>query len=84
MILTLPPHLSQVSISILKTRFNLCAQVIEKVRACKAREAGLGQVRFSAAVWSCAPFGILIFLPLPRFASVTCARYLLLGANTPL
>ena len=41
------------------------------------------EARFSAAVWSCALFGTLTFLPLPRFASVTCARYLLLGANTP-
>ena len=25
----------------------------------------------------------LVFLPLPRFAGVTCARYLLVSANTP-
>jgi len=48
-----------------------------------AFNAGVIEARFSAAVWSCTPFGILIFLPLPRFASVTCARYLLLGANIP-
>lgn len=38
MILTSPPHSLQVSISILKTRFSLCAQIIE--------------ARFSAGVWS--------------------------------
>jgi hypothetical protein len=83
MILTLPPHSLQVSIyprapsldaahqftlSILKTRFNRLAQVIE--------------ARFSAGVWS-ASSAEWDFLRLPRLAGVTFARYLLLGANTP-
>jgi hypothetical protein len=68
-ILTSPPHFSQVSISILKTRFNLFAQVIE--------------AHFSAGVWL-VPSGDWVFLHLPRLAGVTSARYLLLGANTPL
>ena len=68
MILTSPPHLSQVSMSILKTRFNRFAQVIE--------------ARFSAGVWSVSS-RMARFLRLPRLAGVTFARYLLLGANTP-
>ena len=52
--------------SILNTRFKRCAQVIA--------------TRRSAWVWSCLSFGTLAFLPLPRFAGVTIARYLLLGA----
>ena len=50
----------------LNTRFSRFAQVIK--------------ARFSAGVWSCAAFGILTLLSLPRFAGVTRARYLLLGA----
>ena len=84
MILTSPPHSLQVSmyprapsldaahqftLSMSKTRFNLCAQVIE--------------ARFSAAVWSCASSGILTFFSLPRFAGVTSTRCLLFGAKTP-
>jgi hypothetical protein len=53
----------------LNTRFNLLAQVIE--------------ARFSADVWYCTSSEALVFLPFPRFAGVTSARYLLLGANTP-
>jgi len=68
MILTSPPHSLQVSISILKTRFNRFAQVIEAL--------------FSAGVWSDS-FGDLVFMHLPRLAGVTRARYLLLGAKTP-
>jgi hypothetical protein len=69
MILTSPPHSLQVAMSILKTRFNRFAKVIE--------------ARFSAALWS-ASSGEQDFLRLPRLAGVTHARYLLLGANTPL
>jgi len=65
---TSPPHLSQVSTSILKTRFNRFAHVIE--------------ARFSAGVWS-ASSADWVFLRLPRLAGVTLARYLLFGANTP-
>jgi len=67
-ILTSPPHLSQVSTSRLKTRFNRFAQVIE--------------ARFSAGVWSTSLAGWR-FLSLPRPAGVTFERYLLLGAKTP-
>jgi hypothetical protein len=63
-----PPHLSQLSASRLKTRFNRFAQVIE--------------ARFSAGVWSTSLAGWR-FLSLPRPAGVTFERYLLLGANTP-
>ena len=49
--------------------------VIEEVRPGTGREAGLGQARFSAGVWSRASVGVLTFFPLPRFASVTSARY---------
>jgi len=69
MIFTSPPHLLHVSISMLNTRFNRFAQVIEE--------------RCSAGVCSRASFGATIFFLLPRFAGVTRARYLLLGANTP-
>jgi hypothetical protein len=55
-ILTLPPHSLQVSISIFNTRFKRFAQVIE--------------ARFSAEVWFCASFRALTFFPLPRFAGV--------------
>ena len=51
MILTSPPHLLQVSISILNTRFSRCAHVIEaRFSACWVRiprESGLGLL----AVW---------------------------------
>ncbi len=46
-----------------------------------------GQVidaRRSAGVWSDVSSQALTFLPLPRLAGVTRARYLLWGANTPL
>ena len=65
---TSPPHSLQISTSILNTRFNLCAQVIE--------------ARFSAEVWSLSS-AEWVFLRLPRLAGVTFERYLLLGANTP-
>ena len=61
-----PPQSLHVSMSILKTRLSRCAHVID-ARRC-AGVAG-----------SSAP---LTWLPLPRFAGVTNARYLLLGANT--
>jgi len=54
--------------SILNTRFNRFAHVIE--------------ARFSAGVWSLTPSD-WVLLRLPRLAGVTTARYLLLGANTP-
>ena len=51
------------------TRFKRFALVIE--------------ARFSAAVWSCASFGVLTLIPLPRLAGVTSTRYLLFGAKIP-
>ena len=66
---TSPPHSLQVSTSILNTRFNRLAQVID--------------ARCSAGVWSCVSSGVGVFLPFPRLAGVTRARYLLWGANTP-
>jgi len=68
MMRTSRPHLSQVSFSILKTRFNRFAQVIE--------------ILFSAGVWS-GLSGDWTFPHLPRLAGVTRTRYLLLGAKTP-
>ncbi len=62
MILTAPPHSLQVSISILNTRFNRLAQVID--------------TRRSAGVCSGVSSGVRIFLPWPRRAGVTRARYL--------
>jgi hypothetical protein len=59
----------QVSILIWNTRFSRCAQVID--------------ARRSAGVWSCCCCAAIPFLPLPRPAGVTNARYLLWGANTP-
>ena len=67
--LTAPPRSRQVSMSILKTRFRRCAQLIE--------------ARRSAGVRSCGSSTALGLLPLPRFAGVTDARCLLFGANTP-
>ena len=67
-ILTSPPHSLQVSTSISKTRFNLCAQVMD--------------ARRSAEVWFCLFSAFIDFLLLPRLAGVTNARYLLLGANS--
>jgi hypothetical protein len=67
MILTSPPHLSQVSISILNTRFNHFAQVMAALR--------------STGVWSSS--SDRGFPPLSRFAGVICLRCLLLGPNTP-
>ena len=57
--LTVPPHSRHVSMSILKTRFNRWAQVIDAQR--------------SAGVGSCVSLGALVFLPLPRFAGRTRA-----------
>jgi hypothetical protein len=84
MMRTSPPHLLHVSMSMLNTRFNLRAQVIEKVRPGTGREAGLGHARRSAGVGSGCCCAALAFLPVPRWAGVTNARYLLFGANTPL
>ncbi len=67
--LTAPPHSLQVSMSMLNTRFSLCAQVID--------------ARCSAAVCCCVSCAVLVCLPVPRLAGVTNARTLLLGANTP-
>ncbi len=53
--------------SILNTRFRRCAQLIE-ARRCAGVDG---------------PSVTLALLPLPRFAGVTNARCLLLGANTP-
>ena len=64
-ILTGPPQALQVSMS--KTRFWRCAQVID--------------ARRSAGV--CGSSAPMAFLPLPRLAGVTKARCLLFGANTP-
>jgi len=68
MMRTSPPHLSQVSMSISKTRFNRFAQVIE--------------ARFSAGVWSVSS-AKHARLRLPRRAGVILALDLLFGANTP-
>ena len=59
---TLLPHSVHFSISMLKTRFNLCAHVIE--------------ARRSAGV--CGSSHAFALLPLPRFAGVTRARCWLL------
>ena len=68
MMRTSPPQSLQVSISILNTRFNRCAQVIE--------------ARFSAGVWSASSVKH-DRLRLPRLAGVILALDLLFGANTP-
>ena len=67
--LTVPPQCSQTSTSMLKTRFNRCAQRID--------------ARSFSGGWSWASLLATFFLPLPRLLGVICARYLLLGANTP-
>jgi hypothetical protein len=65
--LTVPPHSSQVVISILNTRLRRCAQVI--AACCSTGD------RSSPFIWRLAL--------LPRFDGVTRARCLLFGANTP-
>ena len=65
--LTVPPHSSQVVISILNTRLRRYAQVI--AACCSTGD------RSSPFIWRLAL--------LPRFDGVTRARCLLLGANTP-
>ena len=72
MTLTCPPQAWQIAMSMLNTRLRRCAQVIEA-----RRSAGVGVSSDTLSVW-------LTVLPLPRFAGVTRARYLLLGAKTPL
>jgi len=69
MIRSAPPQAGQVSMSMPKTRFSRCAQVIA--------------ARRSAGVFSCPSSKALGWAPLPRFAGVTAARSRLLGANTP-
>ena len=69
MILTWPPQSLQVSISMLKTRFRRCAQLMA--------------ARRSAGVVSSGESAVRALLPLPRLAGVTCARWALFGANTP-
>ena len=68
-ILTIPPQASQISMSMLNTRFKRCAQVMA--------------ARRSAGVVSSGTSDAPALLPLPRLAGVTCARCALLGANTP-
>lgn len=70
MILTAPPHLGQISISILNSRFNRCPQVIA--------------ARRSAADTHCSSSPVPRLRPLRRLAGMTCIRCLLFGANTPL
>ena len=69
MILTVPPQAGQVWMSMLNTRFRRCAQVMAAWRCAGA-----------SSTPSSVDSGLL---PLPRFAGVTTARYLLFGANTP-
>lgn len=69
MTFTAPPQWLQVSISMWNTHLSRCDQVID--------------ARRSTGVRSCVASGVLVFLPLARFAGVTCARCLLLGAKTP-
>ena len=69
MILTGPPQLLQVSMSMLKTRFRRCAQVMAARRSAGVVSSGASAVR--------------ALLPLPRLAGVTRARCALLGAKTP-
>ena len=72
MILTWPPQLLQVSMSMLKTRFRRCAQVIAA-----RRSTGVGPSVASAVL------AVPALLPLPRLEGVTRARCALLGAKTP-
>ena len=69
MILTWPPQLLQISMSMLNTRFRRCAQVMAARRSAGVVTSGASSVR--------------ALLPLPRLAGVTCARCALLGAKTP-
>ena len=69
MILTGPPQLLQVSMSMLNTRFRRCVQVIAARRSTSVGPSFASTVR-----------GLL---PLPRLAGVTRARCALLEANTP-
>ena len=69
MIRTVPPQGEPVSMSIPKTRLSRCAQVIA--------------ARHLTAVGSSRSAVVAGWPPLPRWAGVTRARYLLLGANTP-
>ena len=62
-----PPQALQVSMSMLKTCLSRCAQVNEA-----RRSVGVGGSSFTLA-----------WLLLPRFAGVTNARCLLLGAKSP-
>ncbi len=68
-IVTAPPQLEQVSMSIWNTRFSRCAQVIA-ARRCADDEL-------------CPCSSKRRLRPLPRFAGVILMRCLLLGANTP-
>ncbi len=69
MIRTDPPQAGQVSMSIPKTRFKRCDQLID---ARRSPDAG----SFASSRVPCR-------LPLPRLAGVTRARCVLFGANTP-
>ena len=64
---TAPPQSRQVSMSILKTRFSLCAHVMDA-----RHSAGVGGSSATLAGG-----------PLPRFAGVIKARCLLFGAKMP-
>ena len=67
MIRSAPPQAGQVSMSMPKTRFSRCAQVIA-ARRC-------------AGVSSCPSAEALVLAPFPRFAGVTAARCLLFGVS---
>ena len=66
-----PPQVLQVSMSMLNTRLRRCAQDMAARRSVAIDES------FG---WS--PFLSPLPLPLPRFAGVTSARCLLLGAKS--
>ena len=67
MTLAAPPQRLQISMSILKTRFKRCAQVIAAWRS-----AGVLTAAFAPVLGA-----------LPRLAGVTSPRQRWLGANTP-
>ena len=57
MVLTWPPQLLQISMSMLKTRFKRCAQVMAALRSAGVMSSGASAVR--------------ALLPLPRLADVS-------------
>jgi hypothetical protein len=81
--LTAPPHCSQVSISIPKTRLSLCAQVIDwcfcaRIFSCPVGNVGLALPRFADVI-----VGLLVLYSAKIWALTVEGLYIALKSQSP-